>query len=379
MKYFTMDLIKLPDIDEISTEIPAVSEYLDASMLPEGFSQSGWDTLPVINDKGVIVGIVSEFDLAKIIPEWSFTEDSYRCDVKVADIMTKDVWTVETHTNIESILGNISQMHTRVIPVVDKDNIYTGLCVTRTELINYLTRRIKPRTLGGLATPLGVYITDGKHQAGAKNSGLVLTGAVFGVMFYLIDVATRLFLTTPKMPAFVLIMIQFGLFLLALRLTPLVKIHAAEHQTINAIEKGLPLNPETVQMQPRTHRRCGTNIMVLILSIQLLLLIIYEVPFFSNPVLQFVFILSGFMFIFSSWKQAGMWLQQHFTTAKAGEKEIQSGIKAGLEILENYKIDTKPQAPKFYQKLWNMGLVQILLGFVVSMNILDLLIYSVIK
>jgi len=364
MKWFWKKEYKIPDlpsVDDISTEIPAISEYLEAFRLPDVFKATEIDTLPVINNAGIITGIVSEYDLAQILPEWSFDEESYRYDVKVADIMTKKVWTEKENTNVKDILSSIHQLHTRVIPIVDEYGRYTGKSITRQVLVRFLTRMVKPRSIGGLATPIGIYMTDGKHQAGSGNLGLVLTGFAFGGIIIFIELLTGYIFTGRHLPDILIIITQLILFILVLRITPLVKYHAAEHQTIHAIEKGLPLTPETVRMQPRPHKRCGTNIMVLLFGIQLVLLISFE--FIKMPFIQFIILITGFLFVFSNWKKAGMWLQEYFTTRRASLIQIENGIKTGEEILRKHKEDTSPESPGFFVKLWNMGLIQVLVSF----------------
>jgi len=364
MKWFWKKEYKIPDlpsVDDISTEIPAISEYLEAVRLPDVFKATEIDTLPVINNAGIITGIVSEYDLAQILPEWSFDEESYRYDVKVADIMTKKVWTEKENTNVKDILSSIHQLHTRVIPIVDEYGRYTGKSITRQVLVRFLTRMVKPRSIGGLATPIGIYMTDGKHQAGSGNLGLVLTGFAFGGIIIFIELLTGYIFTGRHLPDILIIITQLILFILVLRITPLVKYHAAEHQTIHAIEKGLPLTPETVRMQPRPHKRCGTNIMVLLFGIQLVLLISFE--FIKMPFIQFIILITGFLFVFSNWKKAGMWLQEYFTTRRASLIQIENGIKTGEEILRKHKEDTSPESPGFFVKLWNMGLIQVLVSF----------------
>ncbi|HSA07145.1 MAG TPA: DUF1385 domain-containing protein [Candidatus Gastranaerophilales bacterium] len=370
MNAYNENLPELPTIDEISIELPAVSEYCPATRLPELFKSLAIDTLPVVNTFGKLVGIISEYDLAKILPEWSFNEESYLHDYLVSSLMTSDVWTETSHTNISELLAKINKMHTRVIPIVEENGTYTGTVITRTGIVEYLTRFVKPRSLGGLATPLGVYITDGKHQAGAGNLGLFLTGALLGTIIYIVQ-SVFLFifgiseiekLENQYIPLF--LVGEIFLFLLILRFTPLVKIHAAEHQTINAIEKGMPLSIETVKMQPKEHIRCGTNLMVLILGIQFVILVYASYLTSINPLFQFVFLITAFSFVFSNWKKGGMLLQKYFTTVKASEKYILSGIKAGQEILKKNKEDTDPASSSFLSKLWNIGLIQIISGFI---------------
>lgn len=372
MNSFDKDDFNFPAIEEISSEIPAVSEFCNVTRLSELFEMFHTDTLPVIDLQGKIIGIVSEFDLAQIVPEWSLRESGYQCNIKVFDIMTNQVWTETKNTNVKDLIDKINKMHTRVIPLVDKDGYYTGSCITRSSIISYLARLIKPSTLGGLATPLGVYITDGKHQAGAGNLGLFMTGVSLGVVLWLIEQSfafslkqLHIQISSENTAVFPIIFIlQIFMFLVILRLTPLAKIHAAEHQTINAIEKGLPLTLETVKMQPREHKRCGTNLMVLFIGIQLVMLLFIGYLQEVTSFFQFIFLFGGFMFVFSNWRRWGMWLQKYFTTVKAPDSYIINGIKTGEEILNKHKNDFDAKPASFLRKLWCMSIIQIISGFI---------------
>lgn len=369
-KYVKGSHPELPAVDEISVNIPAISEYFELFRLPDAFKKAESDTIPVINTSGALIGIVTEFDLAKVLPEWSFEDNSYRYNFQVSQIMTRDVWAEFENTNIEDILTRIHEMHTRVIPIITQDGKYTGKCITRSDLITYLTRRVKPQSIGGLATPLGVYMTDGRHQAGPGNAGFIATGIVFATMMFIIRIISSFIPGIYNMPEFYALMIQLGMFLLLLRITPLVKLHAAEHQTINAIEKGLPLTIEAVKMQPRPHKRCGTNLMVLVTGIMVVINLSEYIGNRFSP-FNFLIITTGFFFVFSSWRSIGMWLQEYFTTAKAEDKYIMSGIKAGEEILKRHKADTDPSTPGFIEKLWNTGLIVILLSFISTTWIIE--------
>ena len=45
--------------------------------------------------------------------------------------------------------------------------------------------------------------------------------------------------------------------------------HGAEHKAIHALEAGVPLTPENVQMFPRLHPRCGTTFLFLVVMISI--------------------------------------------------------------------------------------------------------------
>ena len=234
---------------------------------------------------------------------------------------------------------------------------------------------VKPASIGGLATPLGVYMTDGRHQAGPGNLGLITTGLALGGIAILVQLITFVVSGFAKMPESVYLFIQLALFIIILRFTPLAKYHAAEHQTIHAIEKGLPLTPETVSMMPRAHRRCGTNIMILTTGILFVVILSSDLLKIGGPVLQFVFLTAGFIFIFSNCRRIGMWVQDNFTTVNASEKQFKSSIKAGEELLDKHKNDINPRPPGFLEKIWNMGIIQILLSFLLLLWIFDVIIY----
>ncbi len=377
-------ILKPPSIVELATELPAIPESYPVSKLSYLFMQLNTDTLPVANKKGEITGIVSEYDINKVLPEWCVKKNSYQIEFKVSEIMTKDIWTETINSDVRELLNKLTQEHTRIVPIVDKNGKYSGSSIIRKKIIYYLTKMIKPISLGGLATPLGVYITDGKNQAGAGNLGLFLTGISFGFIMrgmeiFLAMIGTALNIN-PEDPSIIPIsfLATIVLFISILRLTPLVKIHAAEHQTINAIEKGLPLTLETVKMQPREHKRCGTNLMVLIIGIELIALI--SSVYLSNfePFVQSTFLFIGFVLVFSFWRDVGMIIQKYLTTVKAPDKYILNGIEAGEEILRKHKENLTIQDTNFFQKIWATGILQLITGAMATIyfiNFLQLLLY----
>ena len=146
--------------------------------------------------------------------------------------------------------------------------------------------------------------------------------------------------------------------LLAIRLSPVAGYHAGEHQTVWAIERGEPLIPEVVAKMPRPHPRCGTNLVVGLMLFWLLLDI--------NPYLAFIVTI-----LF--WRKLGHFVQEHLTTRTATRRQIESGIAAAKELLGKYR--ENPQAAessRLLQRVWNMGIVQTLLGYGIALSIANL-------
>ena len=364
---------KLTDIKTVSDEIFSVSQYLDISSLPDIFNFVGSDTLPVIDTESKIVGIVSEFDLAKVVRRLSLDKDSHCTKLIVEDIMTRDVWVEKEGTDILALFDKLDQMHTRFVPIVDDFGVYTGRCITRTKLINFLTRKIKPRTIAGVATPIGIYLTDGLHQVGAKNLGLVLNGLVFaGFAFF------AQFLTLGIRHGFIASIFELLLFLVFFKISPLSQIHSAEHKVINSIEKGLPLTLDTVRMQSGIHKRCGTNLLVLFLGIAFIFYLTSSIMpkiWILRFLVSFVLLLG----LFSYWKQMGFRIQKIFTTRNPSDAQLERAIKVGKDLLEVYKKEPKDKDISLLSLIFTSGTLQIIISFLLFLNIFNLCFESMLK
>jgi len=360
-------------INTVSEDIFSVSKYLDISKLSDIFHFAGIDTLPVIDKEGLIVGIVSEFDLAKVAKQLSFEKDSYQTKLTVENIMTKDVWVEKEGADISHLFDKLEYMHAKFLPIVDDGGFYTGKCVTRKKLISFLTKKIKPRTISGVATPIGVYLSDGLHQVGAKNLGLMLNGAVFASFFFVAE-----FLTAGIQNVFFAAILKLLMFLIFFKITPLSQIHASEHKVINAIEKGLPLDVATVQRQSRIHIRCGTNLLVLFLGIAC---VFYITNILIPKIWLLRFMISFLLLIglFSYWKQIGEKIQLFFTTREPTDKQVEKAIKVGENLLQASKNEPEDKNINFLTLVYTSGTLQIIISFLVFMNILSLILYNMIK
>jgi len=290
-----------------------------------------------------------------------------------------------------------------LLPVIAFDGRYLG-CVTRVDALAAREGWFPPPRIGGMATPLGVYLTTGTVNGGAGNLGLILTGMVFAVMMwgtqnvllfaaqqlarlvrwpFLIDLAKVLGResikgTGPYVLSLVILstLLLFAAFLLLLRYLPLLAgYHAAEHQTVNAIEAGEALTPESVARMSRVHPRCGTNLWSIVALSYLgvtaiILLLTTEVAGYDIELIVTLAVF-GILFVTATWKRIGGWLQEHLTTRPTAPKELASGIAAGMELLRRH-LETA-QSPRRGLRVWRMGFIQVLIGVMIMGSLLQLL------
>jgi hypothetical protein len=159
-------------------------------------------------------------------------------------------------------------------------------------------------------------------------------------------------------------------FLLLMRLTRLAGYHAAEHQTVHAIERFEPLMPAVVRRMPRAHPRCGTNLMAAVLVFMSVRQALGYLPSLSGLVEVMAAVATLF-----AWRPVGTLLQERFTTKPAGERELESGIAAGNDLLARY-LEEAPARPSLMRRIWCSGMVQVMLGSLPCWLLLELLPYA---
>ncbi len=304
-------------------------------------------------------------------------------ELRARDVMSVEVPFVPAQFSLANALLTFDRAGLGSLPVLDEASRYLGM-LSRADVLSALTGSIRPQNVGGMATPLGVWLTDGVLTGGAPIIGLFLSGLSIVTRFYVSLIALyfvaramdpnwgalalsgRLGLTNDS--ANLLNTFFFGLhalfFLLLFRFTPLAGVHAAEHQTVHALERGLPLTVENVAKMPRAHPRCGTNLMAILGLI--------SVGITHLPALSPDSILLLLAFTFFAWRSFGDALQVLFTTRPASKKQLESGIKAANELMRAYQ--AQPFAvSRSPLKLLNRGMMWSIAGSIVGMVVLQFL------
>ncbi|MGB9587175.1 MAG: DUF1385 domain-containing protein [Armatimonadota bacterium] len=335
----------------------------------EAFRVSGLTELPVVSGSR-IVGVVTESSVLELLvrenPDAVMRQP-------VLSVMREDCASGNTYMTLRQIAEILNDNHRQVLPIVDQYGVFQGV-VTRQDVFGALFGTMRPPSVAGLATPLGVYLTTGYLRAGASGLGLFLTGVVMILTWFaaalsvygfawLVQVTSPLpllaILQSPPLGTYnwmdvvrsALLVAQFPVFLILFRLLPITGYHAAEHQVVHAIENGEPLDPEIVYQMPRVHPRCGTNLVV---AVAVFMMLVERVP------VQLAVLFAVLVVIFA-WRSIGGFVQYYVTTKPPTEKQIESGINAGRSLLEQYRKNPSYRGSEL-QRIWNSGMPVVMLG-----------------
>ena len=297
------------------------------------------------------------------------------------DIMRSDVPYIPANFSLHNALLTLDRYELPAMPVYNDARQYLGM-ISRADLLAGIHQSVRPPLVGGMATPLGVWLTDGRNAGGAPNLGLFLTGLILsvGLMLSTALIVAGAWALRPEWGAMaysgrlgaaiepsnvfntITALIQGFLFLMFFRVLPLSGVHAAEHQTVWALERGLPLTVENVRSMPRAHPRCGTNLVALG---GLLTIGIQHLPEITPNWILLVFIVAFF-----GWRNLGTALQNGFMTRPATDAQIEGGIRAANEVMAKYQAQPMATAP-LPLRLLNNGMIWSAAGMMLGLFVLD--------
>jgi hypothetical protein len=371
------DLYAYGSVRLIAVPVKAVSLDAHRSGWWERLSQRG--ILPVVGKKRKLAGVLRQdlLIMAHSLPPLSLEQ--------AEQMMTEPSVTIKAKQSLEAVLPLFEQHNLPMIPIVDDKGQYTGECASYTQWYRLQHGLLRPSRVGGFATPFGVYLTSGAISGGAGWKALIATAILFGVMVHLLDwIALVAFsglaalwpglnLMDPWQQWMIQGNIAVVVLFAAMRFSALSGLHAAEHMTVSALELDLPLTVENVNAQSREHVRCGTNLMVLLGSLELLG---YSLWFLHEKVNWLGLVLYGLVWIALTvklWRPMGLMVQRYFTTKPPTSAQLASGIKAGQQVLEQF-IRTPHGPPSFWQRLWGSRMLPLFVICALTTWILEQLI-----
>jgi hypothetical protein len=235
------------------------------------------------------------------------------------------------------------------------------------DLIQRRQVSIRPPSVGGMATPFGVYLTTGRIGAGVSHWALMTTGMSMFAMLLLGQVAATSVGNvlcahglSDQAAEITVVVLTVVFFLAIMRLVPLSGIHAAEHKVVHAIERGEELTRESVRRMPRVHPRCGTNLAVgamLFLGISDWLDSVHS---FGVPQLKLLAVLGTL----ALWRPIGGLVQYWSTTKPPGDRQLDMGIRSGKALLQKYQ-ESSEGPPSIWQRIFYSGILQVMTGALV--------------
>jgi CBS domain-containing protein len=324
-----------------------------------------------VGEAGALLGVVTERAVLQALAIRGVATEPLRGLLTPATV-------VPVGTSLAEALWLLQRDDVDGLVVQGDDGRYLGV-VSRSRVILAAEDTYRPATVGGMATPLGVHLTDGDRRGGAGDIALVLTGAYLFVLLTGAQLAAAVLVSlasgdpqqamlsqlSPALvdagavppPGLVAAILPLLLFLLFIRLSPLAGYHSGEHQTVHALERGLPLTAEHVARMPRPHLRCGTNYAVLIG----LLMLFWSVAAGGSPAWV---ALPGLALLFY-WRRVGLGIQHWFTTRPASRRQIEAGIHAAKLLIGRYQRNPERRASRV-GRIWNRGIVQVFLGGVMA-------------
>lgn len=370
-------------VERYMTSVPVLSPEDPLAKAVALARASRTSTLPVLQD-GRLVGIIAESDIARLMQEGDPHQQQY---LPVRCAMAHEVLSVMPHTPTTQALRAMQEYGFSSLPVVSPDGQYLGM-VLRSDVLALTCEMVRPPMVGGMATPLGVYLTGGGVRAGVGSLGLFLTGVLLMVLnmlaMVLVYSGTQWLQQKTGIPLYAMLLspvaswldwqdwvgvilrgLPIVLFLLFVRLSPIAGIHAAEHMTVHAIERGEPLELEYVRRMPRVHPRCGTNLAagaIIFLTLANL----------NTGIYRDITLLVAFVTTLLAWRPLGNVLQALFTTRPPTERQLRNGIEAGKQLLQRYQMQGYRHLT-FHERIWNMGILQIAAGMLAVWWVLDLL------
>jgi CBS domain-containing protein len=339
-------------------------------------------TLPV-TENGILKGVVPQTCLLPALQMEPGPAREQLLDRPIADFLQSPPATASAEMSVDEV-GRLCAAHgLSEIAVVDAQGYCFGI-ISAADLLLPEAPAPRPERIAGMATPFGVYLTDGSTRAGVNDFALMTTGVAMSMRYVLsyltVQAITLLlhrvfpgvmvfdpdYMPPAHKPLLGLVyvgmsLVVLGIFLLLMRLTRLAGYHAAEHQTVHAIERGERLVPEIVRRMPRPHPRCGTNFVAAVLVFSTLSQVFEYIPAFDGGSAQIVAVVATLF----TWRSVGTFLQERFTTRPASDRELASGIAAGNELLVRY-LNSPPSRPGLLKRIWLMGMVQVMTGMGVT-------------
>src|SRR5438874_9483641 len=147
---------------DLSDSIGKAADLLRSS--PGGMAPVGVNghVMAVLTAEDLVPALAADPEQARTLP--------------VASLELRPAHTVPDYWTADRALAHFRKEGLETAPVTDAAGRYVGM-ISTADLATALCGRLRPRSIGGMATPFGVYLTDGVVRGGVSDAALVSAGA----------------------------------------------------------------------------------------------------------------------------------------------------------------------------------------------------------
>jgi acetoin utilization protein AcuB len=123
--------------ETMNTNLVSVGPDIKLSEVRELMLQNNFRHLPVVDDDGKLIGIVTDRDMRDASPSSLLSEEEYQqtldrvMEHTVREIMTKDPLTISVYFTLQDTLMVMGSRKVGALPVVDEDGYLKGIMSTR--------------------------------------------------------------------------------------------------------------------------------------------------------------------------------------------------------------------------------------------------------
>src|SRR5262245_8574800 len=126
---------------------------------------------------GHVVGVISSAEVAAAVA----ANPEQAKNLPVATLTLNPCYGIPDFWAADRALAHFRREGLEASPVLDAMGRYVGM-ITTADLTSALCGRLRPRSIGGMATPYGVYLTDGTVRGGVGNWALASAGVYLGLL-----------------------------------------------------------------------------------------------------------------------------------------------------------------------------------------------------
>ncbi len=133
LRHIIMDFLSQISVRDILTDVPIIGKDTPIDKASEVMIKSDFTHLPVASERGILIGIITAWDIAKAVAEDKQT---------LSEIMTEEVITASPDESLNSVTRKMKKHNISALPVTDQTGKIQGIVTS--DIISQLVGRERP-------------------------------------------------------------------------------------------------------------------------------------------------------------------------------------------------------------------------------------------